>query len=233
MPAAHTLSSLLEYLKVNLKGSNFNAHNVRQISKEMEKWFPRPSEYGQYIPTLSDAGDQSRQGYTRNLVFGNEDFDCILMCWPAGSQSTIHDHDSSSCWVTVVEGSVHEVQYALPRLDKQFLEAEQRHPATAVGHCGELKVVNVAMLDASGGVTGTYANNDIGIHRVENRTNEMACTLHVYAPPLRKMKVFDMESGLVRVHVAESRNCGLFCSLPDEGLFDVEAWNKRLLQGPA
>ena len=37
MPAAHTLSSLLNYLKVNLAGSSFSAHNVRQISKEMEK----------------------------------------------------------------------------------------------------------------------------------------------------------------------------------------------------
>lgn len=81
------------------------------------------------------------------------------MCWPAGSQSTIHDHDNSSCWVTVVEGSVHEVQFALPRLDRKFLEAEHRDPASAVGQCGELKVVNVAVLNADGGVTGTYANN--------------------------------------------------------------------------
>lgn len=37
MPAAHTLTSLLEYLKANLSGRSFSAHNVRQISKEMEK----------------------------------------------------------------------------------------------------------------------------------------------------------------------------------------------------
>jgi len=114
------------------------------------------------------------------------------MCWPPGCKSTIHDHDTSSCWVTVVEGSVHEVQYQLPQLDRKFLEAEQKDPASAVGHCGKLKLVNVAELD-TGGVTGTYANNDIGIHRVENRTSSLACTLHVYAPPLRKMKIFSEE----------------------------------------
>lgn len=37
MPAAHTLSSLLEYLKDNLNGKNHTEHNVRQISKEMDK----------------------------------------------------------------------------------------------------------------------------------------------------------------------------------------------------
>jgi hypothetical protein len=124
------------------------------------RWFPRPSEFEQYIPKTSS--DSACQGYTRNLIFGNEDFDCILMCWPAGSQSTIHDHDASSCWVKAVEGSVHEVQYAHPRLDKKFLEAEQRDPASAVGQCGQLKVVNEAVLDAEGGVTGTYANNGEG-----------------------------------------------------------------------
>jgi hypothetical protein len=37
MPAAHTLSSLLEYLKANLSGSSHTSHDVRQVSKEMEK----------------------------------------------------------------------------------------------------------------------------------------------------------------------------------------------------
>lgn len=54
---------------------------------------------------------------------------------------------------------MHEVQFALPRLDKKFQDAERKNPASAVGQCGELKVINVAVLDAGGGVTGTYANN--------------------------------------------------------------------------
>ena len=227
MPAAHTLDSLLQYLKEHVNGADHTAHDVRAVSKEMEKWYPRPSEFKHLLQLDPDDGSK----YTRNLLYGDENMDVIFMCWPPGSQSTIHDHDSSSCWVTVVEGTVHEVQYQLPRLDRKFLEAEQRNPATAVGHCGKLKVVNVAQLD-TGGVTGTYANNDIGIHRVENRTATMACTLHVYAPPLRKMKIFT-ESGHCHVHVAkQSGGCGSAhegtcpqhqkCS----GIFDVDAWNK-------
>eukprot|EP00602_Paraphysomonas_sp_CaronLab_P005468 CAMPEP_0185022458 /NCGR_PEP_ID=MMETSP1103-20130426/5166_1 /TAXON_ID=36769 /ORGANISM="Paraphysomonas bandaiensis, Strain Caron Lab Isolate" /LENGTH=341 /DNA_ID=CAMNT_0027554529 /DNA_START=84 /DNA_END=1106 /DNA_ORIENTATION=+ len=224
MPAAHTLSSLVEFLKANIKGSNHSAHNVRMVSRELEKWFPRPSEYQRYIQL--DQCDATK--YTRNLIYGNEHFDCILMCWPPGSQSTIHDHDVSSCWVAVVEGTVYEVQYALPRLDKKFIEMEQRDPATAVGNCGKLKVINVACLD-TGGVTGTYANNEIGIHRVENRSDKLACTLHVYAPPLRKMKIFD-ENGCVKVCIAENRpacsggSCKDQWVMPCEGIFDVEAW---------
>ena len=233
MPAAHTLRSLVDYLKANVHGTDHTAHDVRAVSKELEKWFPRPSEYSQYV-RLDDANPQK---YTRNLIYGNEHFDCILMCWPAGSMSSIHGHDKSSCWVNVVEGNVHEVQYALPQLDKKFLEAEKNDPASAVGHCGRLKVVNVARLD-TGGVVGTYANNDVGIHRVENRSDKLACTVHIYAPPLRKMKIFN-EDGRVHVHVAtanlDSCEDGAVVGqsiMGPEGhprggtpCFDVAAWN--------
>lgn len=222
MPAAHTLLSLLEFLKANVRGKDHNAHNIRCIAKEVEKWFPRPSEYQSYI--IMNENDETQ--YTRSLIYGNENFDCILMCWPPGSKSTIHDHDESSCWVAVAEGSVHEVQYSLPRFDRKFTEAEHRDPATAIGHCGKLRIVSESCLDTCGSVTSTYANNEIGIHRVENRTDKLACTLHIYAPPLRKMRVFD-ESGNVRVHVAKaSTTCpGGTCR---QGLFDVAAWNAAL-----
>jgi cysteine dioxygenase len=198
MPACHTLDSLVEYLKANVHGTNHREHDVRSVSRELEKWFPRRSEYKKYVNLNKDDPKK----YTRNLVYGNEHFDCILMCWPAGSMSSIHCHDESSCWVNVVEGTVNEVQFAMPRLDKKFLEMEKKSPAQAVGHCGKLKVVNSAMLDM-GGVVGTYANNEIGIHRVENRTDKLACTLHVYAPPLRKMRIFN-EDGRCHVHLAKA-----------------------------
>jgi cysteine dioxygenase len=219
MPAAHTLPSLLSYLKVNVVGDNHTEHDVKAVQREIEKWFPRRGEYSQYISY--DSKDATK--YTRNLIFGNAHMDVILMCWPAGSRSTIHDHDDSSCWVVVVEGSVHEVQYAQPRLDKKFLEAEKVNPATATGSCGNLKVTNTAFLRC-GGVTSTYANNEIGLHRVENRTEKLACTLHVYAPPLKKMRIYN-EDGKVKVFVATASTRESGDSLTNDPIFDVDAWN--------
>ena len=71
----------------------------------------------------------------------------------------------------------------------KFLQAEKNDPAHAVGTFGRLKMLSVAELD-TGGVTGTYANNEIGIHRVENRTDKLACTFCVCvggvpSPPTR------------------------------------------------
>ena len=113
-------------------------------------------------------------------------------------------------------------------MDRKFTEAELRDPATATGHCGPLKQISVAQLDTAGCVH-TYANNDIGLHRIENRTERPAVTLHVYAPPLRKMRVYQ-EDGRVRVILASpsSACAGVVecCTQSRLGMFDVGAWNE-------
>lgn len=165
MPAAHTLTSLLEWLTVHVVGGHHSAHDVRAVSRELAKWFPRPSEWSKFA-TWNKADPNK---YTRNVVLQNDNMDVLLMCWPPGTASTIHDHDDSSCWVCMVEGEVHEVQFELPRLDRKFLESEMRNPTGATGRCGQLRPVKVTKLEP-GGCSSSYANNDIGVHRVENRS---------------------------------------------------------------
>ena len=83
------------------------------------------------------------------------------------------------------------------------------------------------------GVTGSYANDDIGVHRIENRSNQPAYTLHVYAPGLKKMKIFK-ESGEVSVFTVGAipymSEGGTLTGQwgedtnPD-GVLDIAAWN--------
>lgn len=256
MPKAHSLQSLLGFLKANIKGSSFSDHNVKLVADECAKWFPRREEYDKFVHW--DPHDPTK--YTRNLIFRNEHFECLLMCWPARSKSSIHCHDRSSCWVVLVEGEVVEVQFAMPKLDLKFLQAEMKDPSGAVGRCGPLKLLKETKMgfdadllssstpasDLDGpegvirakgsGITTTYANNDIGIHRVENRTDAPACTLHIYAPGLRKLKTFkesgDVATALMTVASCPSltSDCGSMTGMhsnPD-GILDVERWNRGL-----
>jgi len=225
MPSFHSLSSLLDSLKENIRGSSHAAHDVRKVKLELEKWFPRASEYKKYINW--DPADPKK--YTRNIVLSNEHMDVLLMCWPPGCASSIHDHDNSSCWVLVVEGSVVETQYQLPRMGLKFISEEMKNPSGAVGRCGSLKLVNRTTLNPRM-ITATYANNDIGIHRVENLTNKPAYTLHVYAPPLRKFKLFKPcpeGGGEVQVHQVRAAAFQSFDNGPGF-ILDVRAWNDKL-----
>jgi cysteine dioxygenase len=161
----------------------------------------------------------------------------LLMCWPAGARSLVHCHDESSCWVSLVEGQVHEVQYdAPPGMDGDFFARAMHDPDGAVGRCGPLRVSSVAALGAPGEPTGTYANNELGLHAIENRSARDAITLHVYAPRLRRMKVF-RDAG-ADGSIASVASVGTFMSEMGEvtgrwradtdpdGLIDVTAWNR-------
>ena len=134
--------------------------------------------------------------------------------------------------VVLVEGSVVEVQYNSPKFDKKFIAEEMKNPTGAVGRCTKLRVLNEAVLSEDA-LTTSYANDDIGVHRIENRTDKPAYTVHVYAPGLRKMKIFK-ESGEVSVftvgsipYMSEHGNrTGRWGSDTNpDGILDVTAWN--------
>mmetsp|Transcript_32898 Transcript_32898/g.48028 ORF Transcript_32898/g.48028 Transcript_32898/m.48028 type:complete len:391 (-) Transcript_32898:272-1444(-) len=235
MPDTHTLPTLLAYLKKHVTGPSHEGHDVATVGRELTKWFPRPEEYKQYVHWDSDATK-----YTRNLIFSNEHMDVLLMCWPPHCKSAIHSHESSSCWVVLVEGSVVEVQYNSPKLDIKFIQAEMKNPTGAVGRCTKLRVINEAILSENG-VTSSYANDDIGVHRIENRSDKPAYTLHVYAPGLKKMKIFK-ESGEVSVFTVASvpytseggSRTGYWGSNTNpDGVLDISAWNNEQAGGSA
>jgi hypothetical protein len=232
MPRAHTLDSLLAYLKPALSGRHYSEHDTVGVRAELSRWFPRSSEYSQYVHWDTENPEK----YTRNVVHSSEDMEVLLMCWPPHSKSSIHCHDGSSCWVAAVEGVVHEVQFVEPAYDKSFVASQLRDPTGAVGSCGELKVLNVQPIGKPSTPTTTYTNNSIGLHRIENRSDYPAITMHVYAPRLRKMKIFrENADGTAQVTIAAmtymseaGEKTGLWGRHTDpDGVIDAAAWNSE------
>jgi cysteine dioxygenase len=237
MPQAHSLGSLLTLLTEQLRDTCRAQHDVRGIGRELARWFPRRDEYSKYV-TL-DASDPSN--YTRNVLVSTPGMEVLLMCWPAGARSTIHCHDESSCWVVAVEGEVHEVQFDLPLLDKKFARKAKEDPHGAIsGKCGPLRAIQVRSLGSvSAGAPAegeveqipgkqTYANNEIGIHRIENRSGRPAITMHVYAPRLRRMKIFRDTGDVSVVTVTSDEGTATVEKVGDweaADILDVAKWN--------
>jgi len=230
MPQAHSLASLLAFLQQEVRGVHHSGHDVALIRREMDKWFPRMSEYESYVHWDEDSPSK----YTRNLICSSDDMEVLLMCWPAGAASSIHCHDDSSCWVAAVEGEVHEVQYAFPTCDRKFLHEQLRKPSGAIGRCGALRVTNVTKLGGDDAPSTSYICNNIGVHRIENRSSQPAITMHVYAPRLRRMKAFrELPGGgsIVTVTAPSFMSEGgektgeWGAHTHPDGIIDVEKWN--------
>lgn len=115
-------------------------------------------------------------GYTRNCVVRRDGFEFILLCWDKDAETPIHDHAGQNCWVYQVDGTVRERRYE--EADFGF------------------KLTNEAVL-SEGKIS--YMHDRMGYHTLENISGRTAMTLHVYANPIDRCKVYDEEKSQFEV----------------------------------
>ena len=111
-------------------------------------------------------------GYTRNCIARNDEFEFILLCWSEGAKTPIHGHAGQDCWVFQVDGKVKET-----RLKENSEE--------------ELQVTNELTLTEG---RLAYMHDRMGYHCIENESSGRAMTLHIYASPIDSCKVFNEDS---------------------------------------
>ena len=111
----------------------------------------------------------SNDCYTRNCIADTEKFELILICWCAGHQTSIHDHNGEECWVKVIEGEFKETIYKKDEM-------------------GALKLTKTKFSKKN---DITYMKDFMGFHRLENSANKRSMSLHLYAKPIRSCNVFN------------------------------------------
>lgn len=111
--------------------------------------------------------------YQRNLVALGPWYEVLVICWRSGQRSPIHNHAQSTCGLKVLQGVCTETYFA--------------HSA-----CGQ--VVAVSSHERMAGQV--CASEDEDTHQVSNlqAAGEDLVTLHIYSPPLRRMKRFSLTS---------------------------------------
>jgi len=117
----------------------------------------------------------SNEGYARNLFYKSEDFEILVMCWKSGQKSPIHDHDTCLSVEKVFSGQL---------LFKTYHRVHEGRDEIYEG-------------ETISGVPGDVADVAAGsIHKLENPSEfeSDAVTVHLYFPPLKQMKCFDLES---------------------------------------
>ncbi len=122
----------------------------------------------------------SKDHYTRNLIFKNELFALIAVCWEKGQGSQIHNHQNQNCWMTIPMGRL---------LVQNFRVVDQNE---AGGYCRlepsdsvEIHQLLPAEVDPSEPV-----------HRVLNlaKFDERAVSLHIYSRPFERCLVYSLET---------------------------------------
>ena len=118
--------------------------------------------------------------YTRNLIFRNDLFELLAVCWDVGSCSPIHNHAGQNCWLYVHQGTLCVDDYVL---------TDARQAGQVGDNIGVLRSGQMCYL-SPGTVEHRGASNEI--HRVRNkrRFNSRAVSLHVYSRPIDQCLVY-------------------------------------------
>ena len=131
----------------------------------------------------------SANNYTRNLIFKNELFELLAICWEAGQASPIHNHHGQNCWMAMPLGKLRVQNFRLVEQDDR------------IGHC-ELEPTEIYEISKT---LPTRVNPDEPIHRVMNvpEFHQRAVSLHIYSKPFDRCLVYSIaekECKEVRLH---------------------------------
>ncbi|KAK2057368.1 cysteine dioxygenase [Colletotrichum caudatum] len=104
------------------------------------------------------------RAYTRNLVDeGNGKSNLLILVWTPGKSSPIHSHSNAHCLMKILKGDLTETRYDYPKSHKGHMDviAESTYTANEVA----------------------YMSDDLGVHKVWNKSTDFAVSLHLYTPP--------------------------------------------------
>lgn len=128
------------------------------------------------------------------LIARTPAFDAWLIAWPPGGTVTLHDHGESAGSLSVISGTLVE---AVPRRDETGRLSLWRNELHA------------------GATLGFGAGH---VHDVTNESAAHALSLHVYAPALTEMTLFELQAdrlvarGVQRADDAHARAVGTAAS---------------------
>ncbi len=123
----------------------------------------------------------SKGNYTRNLIFKNDLFEAMTICWDIGQVSRIHNHRGQNCWMATPIG----------RLRVQNFRVEARDSSTGI--CRLTPTESFEMDPHHPSVVSPKEP----VHQVLNLREfaKRAVSIHVYSRPFDSCEVYSLDKG--------------------------------------
>jgi len=114
----------------------------------------------------------SKNFYTRNLIYKDERFELMALCWERGQVSRIHNHAEQMCWMSVPVGKLRGQNFRAAEIDE------------AIGFCKLEETDTFNLSDC----LAAKVELEEPIHQILNlpEFNQRAVSLHIYSKPFEK-----------------------------------------------
>ncbi len=129
--------------------------------------------------TLSPFLHFAPRRYTRNLIYRDDLFELIALCWEPRTESPIHNHSGQLCWLSIQRGA---------------LRLENFNSLDGPGPGDGIRLVPAGGVERAGEGVLDLQQGDDAIHRVSNPFDEPAVSLHVYSRPFDVCLAYDPDA---------------------------------------
>jgi len=132
-------------------------------------------------------------GYTRNLIYRDDLFEVMLLCWAPHQRTPIHSHNGQLGWMTVERGSLAVIDYKW--LGCNASENQNVVGLDCLAGATELNLERQRVHDCEPGGPVATVDKSQTIHQVVTRGPEPAVSLHVYSRPIDSCVAYDLQRG--------------------------------------
>ena len=121
------------------------------------------------VESITPYLNWSQNFYTRNLIYKDDRFEAMAICWERGQISQVHNHWDQKCWMTVPIGRLRGQNFAVVEIDE------------INGICRLAETDSFEMADCS----AASVELEQPIHQILNlpEFDERAVSIHIYSKP--------------------------------------------------
>lgn len=136
------------------------------------------------VTTLDRYLFWSEKFYTRNLIYKDERFEVMALCWEKGQVSRVHDHSDQRCWMSMVKGRLKGQNFGIVAADFEN------------GSCRLEETSDFILTDSD----AAKVELEEPIHQILNldEFESRAISLHIYSKPFDSCLSFCRETDTVR-----------------------------------
>jgi len=118
--------------------------------------------------------------YTRNLIYKDNRFELMAVCWETGQASVVHNHADQKCWMTVPVGRLRGQNFAVTDLDE------------AKNYCKLTEADTFELSDC----LAAKVELEQPIHQILNlpEYGARAVSIHIYSKPFNRCLAYSRET---------------------------------------
>lgn len=132
--------------------------------------------------------------YTRNLIYRDDLFEVLALCWLPSQKTPIHSHNGQLGWMLTLQGEVAIHEYRYLRCSSPENRNVVGLDCLAGGHNVEL--ANLSSVTSTNDGKVVTVDKTHTIHQIENVEGAKAgsVTLHIYSRPIDSCVAFDLRT---------------------------------------